>query len=99
VGDGPVDEVPDSVPDGIPDVIQYLGGWLEPHFFQVYANGTTVLGEVHATALADYLNRFPIDWSQEWQGERPYTIEQVDCKTVQEWVLFGDPSLRIGGYP
>ena len=99
VGDGPVDEVPDSVPDGIPDVIQYLGGWLEPHFFQVYANGTTVLGEVHATAIADYLNQFPIDWDQEWQGERPYTIEQVDCKTAQEWVLFGDPSLHIGGYP
>jgi len=22
----------------------------------------------------------------------------VDCKTVQQWMLFGDPSLKIGGY-
>jgi hypothetical protein len=97
VGDGPVDEVP-SIPDGIPDAIQYLGGWLDPHFFEVYANGTTILGEVFSTAIIDYLNHFPIDWSQEWQEEKPYTIERMDCKTVQEWVLLGDPSLRIGGY-
>jgi len=22
----------------------------------------------------------------------------IDCKTVQEWALLGDPSLMIGGY-
>ncbi|MBC7129059.1 MAG: peptidase C25 [Thermoplasmatales archaeon] len=98
IGDGPVDEVPDSVPDGVPDCIQYLGGWLEPHFFKVYMDGKDVLGETWANTIADYLNHFPIDWSKDWVGERPYTIELVDCKTVQEWVLFGDPSLKIGGY-
>ena len=99
IGDGPVDEVPDSVPDGIPDCIQYLGGWLEPHFFEVYSKGKDILGEVWGNSLADYLNKFPIDWSKEWTDEKPYTIEQIDCKTVQEWVLLGDPSLKIGGYP
>ncbi len=100
IGDGPVDEVPDSMPDGIPDCIQYLGGWLEPHFFEVYAKqGKDILGETWGTALIDYLNKFPIDWSKEWIGERPYTIDLVNCKTVQEWVLLGDPSLKIGGYP
>ncbi len=98
VGDGPVDEVPDSEPDGIPDCIQYLGGWLEPHFFEVYSSGKDMLGETWGTALADYLNEFPIDWTSEWTGVRPYTINLVNCKTVQEWVLFGDPSLKIGGY-
>ena len=97
VGDGPVDEVPDSEPDGIPDCIQYLGGWLEPHFFEVYSSGKDMLGETWGTALADYLNEFPIDWTSEWTGVRPYTINLVNCKTVQEWVLFGDPSLKIGG--
>jgi len=24
--------------------------------------------------------------------------DQADMKTVQEWVLLGDPSLKIGGY-
>ena len=99
IGDGPVDEVPDSVPDGIPDCIQYLGGWLEPHFFEVYSEGKDVLGEIWGIALTDYLNKFPIDWTAEWTDEKPYTIEQVDCKTVQEWVLLGDPSLKVGGYP
>ena len=100
VGDGPVDEVPDSEPDGIPDCIQYLGGWLEPHFFHSYnEKGKDILGETWGTTLTDYLNQFPIDWTKDWQGERPYTIEQVNVKTVQEWVLFGDPSLKIGGYP
>lgn len=98
IGDGPVDEVPDSLPDGVPDCIQYLGGWLEPHFFKVYMDGKDVLGETWANTIADYLNHFPIDWSKDWVGERPYTIELVDCKTAQEWVLFGDPSLKIGGY-
>ncbi len=99
VGDGPVDEVPDSQPDGIPDCIQYLGGWLEPHFFEVYnKQGKDILGETWGTNLIDYLNEFPIDWNSDWIGVRPYTINLVNCKTVQEWVLFGDPSLKIGGY-
>jgi hypothetical protein len=29
----------------------------------------------------------------------PPMDDQVDCKIVQEWVLLGDPSLMIGGYP
>jgi len=98
IGDGPVDEVPDSIPDGIPDCIQYLGGWLEPHFFEVYSKGKEILGETWGIALIDYLNRFPIDWSKDWIGIKPYTIDLINCKTVQEWVLIGDPSLKIGGY-
>lgn len=98
IGDGPVDEIPDSVPDGIPDCIQYLGGWLEPHFFEVYSKGKDILGEVWGTALIDYLNKFPINWSKDWTGVKPYTVDLVNCKTVQEWVLLGDPSLKIGGY-
>ena len=97
-GDGPFEEVPDSVPDGIPDCIQYLGGWLNPHFFEVYKNGTTILGETFVTSIVDYLNRFPIDWNHDFQWERPYTIDRVNCKKIQVWTLFGDPSLQIGGY-
>ncbi|MEA2054157.1 MAG: C25 family cysteine peptidase [Candidatus Thermoplasmatota archaeon] len=98
VGDGPVDEIPDSVPDGIPDCIQYLGGWIETHFFKVYNHcGKDILGETWGTTVTDYVNTFPIDWSMDW-SESPYTSELVDCKTAQEWVLFGDPSLKIGGY-
>ncbi len=98
IGDGPVDEIPDSVPDGIPDCIQYLDGWLEPHFFEVYNHGGKhVLGEAFEAAITDYINRFPINWEMDWK-DNPHTADLVNLKTVQEWVLFGDPSLQIGGY-
>jgi len=97
-GDGPYDEIPDSIPDGIPDCIQYLGGWLNPHFFEVYKNGTTILGQTFVTSIIDYLNQFPIDWDHEFQEERPYTIDRINCKKIQVWSLFGDPTLQIGGY-
>ena len=45
----------DSNDDGIPDCIQYLDGWLEPHFFEVYNHGGKhVLGEAFETAITDY---------------------------------------------
>jgi len=50
------------------------------------------------TTVTDYLNRFPINWAMNWE-DNPNTADLVDCKTAQEWVLFGDPSLKIGGYP
>ena len=98
IGDGPVDEIPDSVPDGIPDCIQYLDGWLEPHFFEVYNHyGKHVLGETFGQAITDYINEFPINWEMDWK-DNPHTADLVNLKTVEEWVLFGDPSLQIGGY-
>jgi hypothetical protein len=100
IGDGPVppDEIPGSTPDGIPDCVQYLGGWIESHFFKVYHDdGKTRLGETHGQTLTDYLNQFPINWDMNWvDHEQAATL--VDCKTVQQWELFGDPSLQIGGY-
>ncbi len=101
IGDGPSppDEIPGSVPDGIPDCIQYLGGWIESHFFEVYHyDSIRILGETYGQTLTDYLNQFPIDWNMNWM-EHTQSATLVDCKTVQEWVLLGDPSLHIGGYP
>ena len=98
VGDGPFDEIPDNEPDGIPDCIQFLGGWIEPHFFEIYNNSVTTLGDVHAQCLIDYLQNFSIDWEMDWENNA-HSATLVDCKTVQQWVLFGDPTLRIGGYP
>jgi hypothetical protein len=101
IGDGPTppDEIPGGTPDGIPDCIQYLGGWIESHFFDVYNNDhITVLGQTHGTTLTDYLNQFPIDWNMDWD-EHEQSSTLADCKTVQEWALIGDPSLQIGGYP
>ena len=74
--------------DGIPDCIQYLGGFIDSEFFRVYAQeGKDILGEAYGTTLTNYIAKFP-----------PME-DKIDAKTVQEWVLMGDPSLKIGGYP
>jgi len=100
IGDGPdpPDEIPDSKPDGIPDCIQYLGGWIEPHFFYFYKqDNEKLIGEIHGQTLTHYLQNFTINWDMNWIDHESYST-LVDCKTVQEWVLFGDPSLKISTY-
>lgn len=98
-GDGPnpYDEVPESFPDGIPDCIQYLGGWIETHFFEVYNNSIDILGETYSETIKDYLNKFPINWEMNWKDHNQSSA-LANLKTVQEWMLLGDPSLKIGGY-
>ncbi len=78
----------DNDDDGIPDTLQFYGGFIDGEFFRVYAEeGKDILGETHGTTLTNYIMKFP-----------PMN-DQIDAKTVEEWVLLGDPSLKIGGYP
>ncbi|RLF39837.1 MAG: hypothetical protein DRN00_00920 [Thermoplasmata archaeon] len=65
-----------------------LGGWLEPRFFHAYAiQGKHRAGEAWAQAITDYINIIGGVWS-----------DQVDRKTIEELVLLGDPSIKLGGY-
>jgi hypothetical protein len=74
--------------DDIPDCTQYYSGFANTNFFKNYGvNNITILGQAHTQTLIDYINAFP-----------PMD-ERLDCKTVQEFALLGDPSLQIGGYP
>ena len=63
-----------------------LGGWIEPRFFYNYKKGIKELGEVHSQTIADYINIIDA-----------VNTDQIDRKTIESWVLLGDPSLRIGG--
>ncbi len=73
--------------DSIPDCVQFYSGYANTQFFKNYGvNNKTILGQAHSQALIDYLNAYPP------------MLEKLDCKTVQEFVLLGDPSLQIGGY-
>lgn len=66
-----------------------LSDWLNPRFFDAYANQSKVyLGEAHAQAIQDYISIIG-----------GVNSHQNDRKTVEEFTLIGDPSLRIGGYP
>jgi hypothetical protein len=75
--------------DGIndPDCIEGLGGYLETLFFKAYGQkNCTYVGDAWQQAITDYLLIYP--------GMK----DQSDAKTVEQWVLLGDPSLKIGGY-
>ena len=62
------------------------GGWIETRFFHVYnQQNKTILGETHSQTITDYIDHFDINY------------DIIDRKTVEQWVLLGDPSLRIGG--
>jgi hypothetical protein len=77
--------------------IEFGGGgsnWLELQFFREYVNGTTILGDIWKNAITSYVETFPIDW-----GTPSGKTSSIDAKTVQQWVLFGDPTLMIGGFP
>jgi len=77
----------DSNGDDIPDCTQFYSGFANTHFFKNYGvNDLTILGQAHSQTLIDYIN------------EHPPMDERLDCKTVQEFTLLGDPSLQIGGY-
>ena len=69
-----------------------LSGWLAPRFYYEYAiAGYEYLGEVHGQSIVDYINRLG-------PAIGDVNKDQIDRKTIEEWVLLGDPSLKIGGY-
>ena len=77
------------------DSFSGAGDYLEPSlFYQIGTNQTEYLGDAWVNALSMYLDKYPIDWNTPAAWDFA-----IDAKTVQQWVLLGDPSLKIGGYP
>jgi hypothetical protein len=73
--------------NSIPDYLEILDGWLELNFLKLYGTDhKDILGENHGDTITGYLHRFLGDDTK------------MDVKMVQQWQLFGDPSLKIGGY-
>ena len=77
-----------------PDISRGEGGieWLDMHFFEKYAAGSETLGEVWAKTIEAFLSNFTIDWNDTSRNG-----SALIAKNVEEWLLIGDPSLRIGG--
>lgn len=74
----------DSDNNGVNDYLEAYDGWLELKFFELYSKENIhVLGELHQEAMTTYLNVF--------LGNQ----DEMDTKMVQQWQLFGDPSLQI----
>ena len=70
----------------LPDSAEALGGYLEVSLFQAYQNGTRTLGMLWTQAIGQYLEHYP------------GMLNRDDAKTVEEWVVLGDPSLLVGGH-
>ena len=65
-----------------------LAGWIELRFFDSIVNqGKTTVGQAHSQAITDYVSII-----------NGVNSDMADRKTVDGWVLLGDPSLQIGGY-
>jgi hypothetical protein len=78
-----------------PDISLGYGGieWLDRQFFAEYAvNHTTILGDTWAAAVTSVINHCPIDYN-----DASSNGAALVAKNIQQWILFGDPSLQIGG--
>jgi hypothetical protein len=78
------------------DKVSFAGGIneLEVSFFDHYSNNNLeILGDAWAAAIKWYIDTYPVDWNQELTNDN-----WVDIQVTSTWVLFGDPSLKIGGY-
>ena len=65
-----------------------LSGWIMPRFYDANTNQSQeILGDAHNQAIVDYINIVGV-----------VNSDDADRKTIEEWVLLGDPSLFIGGY-
>jgi hypothetical protein len=63
-------------------------GWITIEFFRQYGEkGQHIIGMAHSQAISTYISSFDMN-----------DMEAGHTKTVEQWVLLGDPSLMMGGY-
>ena len=78
----------DNDNNGILDDAEIYGGFLAVELFRFYGEEEIdILGDVFNSAISSYIEKIPEVYSN-----------KIHSKSVQEFVLIGDPSLKIGGY-
>ena len=78
----------DNDDNGILDDSEMYGGFLAVEFFKLYGeNELRFLGDIFKKSVLNYNEIFPVN------------SNKIHSKSVQEYILMGDPSLKIGGYP
>jgi hypothetical protein len=77
----------DTNHNDILDDAELYGGKLAVDVFRFYGEEhMDILGEIHAATVNNYVDNYPVH------------TDKIHCKSVEEWILVGDPSLKIGGY-
>ncbi len=70
--------------------------WISAEFFRQYGeNNFTILGDTYSQTINSYVTHHHSFTLPEWND---FGWDYLDEKTVQQWVLLGDPSLKMGGY-
>jgi hypothetical protein len=73
-----------------------LTGFTTMSVFEAYADRISCLGEVWAESIARYLDD-EVAWSVSGHPTSSgYSTNWLNYLALEEWMLFGDPSLRIG---
>ena len=96
LGYGWVGGIQDLNGDGCaePVCIEGLGGYIAILFYKAFADSTSkILGDVWMTTVTNYLNVF-----HGFTGGTSGSGGKIDAKTVEQWPILGDPTLKIGGY-
>jgi len=78
------------------DIDRKVGGceWLDIHFFEEYNSSKNhILGECWSNTITRFLQNFSINWD-----DNAKKGDALIAKNVEQWLLIGDPSLKIGGY-
>jgi hypothetical protein len=77
----------DNDDNGVLDDAEMYGGFLAVEFFRLYGDeGMENLGDIFMESILNYIEKFPVQ------------SNKIHSKSIQEYVLIGDPSLKIGGY-
>jgi len=67
-----------------------LNPWLDTEFFRLYGQENKhYLGEAYEFAIRNYVSQFDLEDDDDGIGH---------VKSLQQWTLLGDPSLKMGGY-
>ena len=75
-----------------------LSGHTAMSVFEAYNDGYDILGDIWGETINRYLDD-DIAWSvSENLGSNGDSIVWLNFLALEEWILFGDPSLKIGGY-
>jgi len=77
-----------------------LTGHTTMSVFKAYADGVNCLGKIWAETITRYLDdKTAWSVSEHLIDNNGASTNWVNYVALEQWILFGDPSLRIGGYP
>jgi hypothetical protein len=67
--------------------------------FSSYAAGADQLGELWCDSISNYLNDPQAMTLGDAFSQFNWRHSHANHYAIEQWTLFGDPTLKIGGYP